>query len=228
MGLSPEELESLENLIAEIPKQRIQYQVDTSGIYLNATNQDQIRADMSITLEALIESELIPGIEQATTLLASMTDEQLAQLLTEPVQVYHSMAGVQLDLNTPIGFDDELPNTLGGEPFPAATTIEATNLVDDDGCVEITYRTTLDPELALPLLFESVARAFDLEDPNEQEHAELEAMVESFQIENLIVGQYDTATGLFYRVTATQTITDGSDEQVDTTVITDVTPLAAD
>ncbi|MCP5034779.1 MAG: hypothetical protein GY939_23480 [Actinomycetia bacterium] len=228
MGLPPEEAEAAEALIADIPKQRIQYQVDASGGYVGATNHEQIREDMNTAMEVLTQSELLPGIEQTAAFFDSMSDEQLAQLLTEPVQVYHSMAGLQLVLDAPIEFADELPNLLGGEPFPAITTIEVTNLVDDDGCVEITTHTTFDPELILPLLFESVAQAFGFEDPNEQEHAELEAMVESFQMENLIVGQFDTVSGYFYRVTATQHITSGTEERIDTDVITDVTPIAAD
>lgn len=53
---------------------------------------------------------------------------------------------------------------------------------------------------------------------------QLGVAAESFEIESLIVGQYDYASGYFRSITATQRLSDGLMERVDTKIIVDITP----
>ncbi|MEZ5246912.1 MAG: hypothetical protein R2707_17590 [Acidimicrobiales bacterium] len=221
LGIPAELLDEAAPLLAEVPPQRIRYRIGGERAWLGVTNPDEVRQAALDTIDIL--GEIIPAedlaLEQTRQLFAGMPDEALTQIFAEEPQVLHSLEGIELAVDEVLEFRDLLPNTLGGEPFPATTTIEILDLVDDDGCVAIQVRVVPDAEAFIPILMESLRQAF----PATATDTEIEDAAESFEIENLILGQYDYASGYFRSVTATQRISDGTSERVDTKIISDVT-----
>ena len=213
-------LDETAQFLARVPPQRIRYRIGEERAWMGATNPDEIRQVVLNTMEILGEDpEMEGGLEQALHFYANMPDENLTEMFTQEPKLLHSLEGIELAVDEVLEFSDMLPNTLGGEPFPATTTIEILDLVDEDDCVAIQMRVVPDSEVVASILTETLRQAF----PATATDAQVEAAVQSFEIENLIIGQYDYASGYFRKVTVTQRISDGTTEQVRIKIISDVT-----
>jgi hypothetical protein len=227
LELPPELVAQAVDLIDEVPQQRVSYRLDrASRRWLGVTNAEELRADVETTFGFLADSgQFAAGtLDDMSSAFAAMPDEGLALVFAQSMQAFHALEGVELEVGQPVEGPNESPNPVGGSPFPARSTVEITELIDVDGCVSIELRTEIDGEQALPLIMSSVRQLFpELEADTEQDQAELDALARSFDLEHLIVGQYDPGTGFFHRVTATRRIDNGVDHQANTIIITDVT-----
>lgn len=214
LGLSADDLDAL----GEIPPQRFEYRLGSDRLWLGADNTEEIRATALTTIDLLADSFDEQTLQQVRALYESMPDENLAQLFTEEPRLFHSLEGIALTIGTAAEAPELLPNALGGDPFPAITTVEIVDLVDGDGCVSIELRTVLDRDETDRILADTLEARFP-----DSSAADLESIMVGFEIENLVVAQYDAGSGFFRTVTGTQRTSDGSTERVDTKIITDVT-----
>ncbi len=221
LAIPPQLLDQAAPLLAEVPQQLIRYRLSENRTWLGVDNPEEIRQAALDTVDILgnILPTEVPALEQTRQLFATMPDENLGQIFSEEPQLLHSLEGLELAVDEVLEFRDLLPNALGGEPFPATTTIEVVDLIDGDGCVAIRMRVVPDSEDFVPILMETLRQSF----PATTTEEELGTALNSFEIENLIVGQYDYGSGFFRRITATQRFSDGTQERVDTKIITDVT-----
>lgn len=216
---SAETQAQLEELLAELPTQSIEYRIGSDREFLGVDNIADLRAQM---LDVIVLFEEIgvfddPEVQaRLTNLYESMDDATLTVMLAEPIQLLHFFEGAELVVGDEISGADELPNALGGPVIPAFTTVGLARMIDDDGCAEIVQTTTPDPSQFGQIMVESLIES-GLAPPD----APLDEAMLDFDVENRIVAQYDVAAARFRRVTATQTITVGDQTRVDTTILED-------
>lgn len=202
----------LEDLLEGAPKERIVYSVDDDRYFRAVENVDELRTAYGETFDLLVdagmsEAEVTAGRE----FLDGLSDDGVSQIFSERPMIYHALEGFELEVGQSRSGDDVLPNVFGGEPFPAVSTVGITNLVDDDGCVEVTMTVVVVPDEFIRILSESL----DLAGPPPDES--------DATIENTVIAQYDLHTGLLRSVSATQFIRIDGQERIDETTIRDVT-----
>ena len=221
-GISAGELEAIGLSLDDAPKQNILYRLSLEGVFIGVENVDEVRraaiATVDFMAEGLGEDR---NTQQVRLLLAQLGDEELASLFAEEPILFHLLDGVELGVDEKIEYSDLLTNALGGEPFPATSTVEMTALRDSDGCVEITLKTTPNPGELQRILFDSVANAFDVP----LDEADRDEFVESFSVENSVVVSIDHTTGVVQEVVATQEIAADGQTRLDTTTITRLTEV---
>jgi hypothetical protein len=182
-------------------------------------NVDEIRSEILEAADVLAEIGAIDDPTSLEEFYGNLSDDGIAQIFSERPITYHALDGFPLEVGQPLAFDDQLPNAFGGAPFPAMTTVEITNLVDADGCIEVTMTVVPDPEQFFPILEQSMRESGLVDEANPFDPATLEA-----DIVNTVVGQYDGATGFAKSVYASQLIEMDGERRLDETTIRDVTP----
>ncbi len=213
-------LEQADRLLDEAPRQLIRYRLSNDRVWLGVDNPDELRE--SVVAATSLLTELVGNdraSREAFEVLTRLPDENLEQLFAQEPQLLHFLEGFEVSVGEVVEFRDFIPNALGGEPFPATTTIKIADLVDSDGCVAIEVRTITDPEAFVDIMMQTLKETF----PAATTDDELESAATSFAVENLNVGQYDYESGFFRRVTSTQRISDGQEERIDTRIVLDVT-----
>ncbi len=217
-------LDQLTPLLAEVPRERIRYRLSEDRVWLEVDNPDEIRQAALDTLDLISPwlSTMDPAtfstdsVAQARELFATMPDEDLAQLFSQRPQLLHELEGIEIAVDAAYKFSGLLPNPFGGGPFPATTTIEVVDLIDEDSCVAIEMSVVPDPEDFARIAAETLRQTLATEE-------ELRATTDAFELETLVVGQYDHGSGFFRRLTATERVSFESEEIIETTIITDVT-----
>ncbi len=208
-----------EELADRFPSLALSYRIDELREWRGLTNVEQARGYLDSMFELIREIGDPDTADQVQTAFESLSDEDLAFAIAEDPLLYHTFEGLPFVVDEPVTGPDLLPNAFGGEPFPATTTIRVVELADPDGCTVMEMVVTPDPEELSRIIGESLRAAFDL--PEEQ----IEAIQAGFEVENRIIARYDHGTGLLIDLEARQLVSDGSTEQVETRVITDLGPL---
>jgi hypothetical protein len=206
-------------LLERLPRERIVYRLDDEAAFVGVENVEEIRSAYAEIADLLGEAQMSQSEAAARSLSDSLSDESVAQIFSERPMIYHALDGIVLDTGSPVTFADILPNPLGGEPYPATTTIEITDLGDADGCMEVTMTVLPDPDDFVRILAASMEAAGILEDPST-----FEVSAESAKIENTIVAKYDPTTGFAKSVYASQLIEFEGQRRFDETTIRDITP----
>ncbi|MEM9204445.1 MAG: hypothetical protein AAGC53_22620 [Actinomycetota bacterium] len=223
VGISSTMLARLGPALDALPHQRIEYRVDRDPYRIDVLNAPELRDNALRTIEIL--SAVFPNEESRTAaeqLYNGASDDGIAALFFNEPLLFHALEDGFFSVGDPVVFDDVMPNSLGGDPFPALTSIGVAELIDDEGCVAVEITTVPDPELLFPILFQTVEAAFG--DVDAQSDADIAMMAESFSIETRVTGQFDYGTGRFRRITSVTEIASGRDTRIDTTIITDVSP----
>ncbi len=219
LGLPDAVLGEAEEALARVPKVEIDYTLSARGFIESIDNTAEIRAAMTETLNLL--AELQPGdaaLLELTELYTQLPDEQIQVLFTEDVQLFHAFDGISLAVDNPLSGADLLPNSLGGAPFPAITTLAIDELAGDDGCVRVSIRTIPDPDRFAEIVAQTVADVFG-EDTVDGDSDPYDGM----SVENLIVATVDGRTGRVLRVDATQSIDLLGDSRTDRKTVSDIT-----
>ncbi len=214
LGLSPQVLDAVSQLVAAVPPQRIRYRLDPNRYWLGVDNPDEVRDSILLTLDAL-GPFLGDSTEQTKAIFAEMSDEALGVVFAEEPALMHVLEGIEFIVGEVVSYPDQLPNAFGGRPFPATTSFEVVDLVDADGCISIQQLTRPDPEQFAEIMAESLADAFGSSDDDAEQ--------ESLEIETRVIAQYDFGSGFFRRIQATRRINSGDEERLDTVIIVDVT-----
>jgi len=217
-GLPPE----LASTTGGVGMPAIEYRLSRQGVVGGVQNVGELRVALLSTLGLLAEraggaDSTIAGL---VSLYENLPDESLANLLTQTLVTFHAFDGIEVDVGSGVTFDGELPNWLGGPPFPAVTTLSVEEVVDQGGCVLLQIRTVPDSELFASAMAESLKGALEASDENAQE---VEAALEGFDIETTVIARIDATTGRAVEVTAETRVTDGTVTAVNSTVIRDVT-----
>lgn len=200
--------------LADLPLQDILYRVDNDGYFAGIQNTEEVR---SAALEALdVFAGVMPNDGSAQALenaYRSMGDEQIALTFAEETFLFHSMDGGLVEPGEVFEYDDLLPNSLGGEPFPATTTFSVTQLAGQGGCVEVSLITVPKGDEFARIMWETVEGTFGAP-------ADEAGVIDSFDVRSEIVASVDYASGQVRRIRATQEVTAGGQTRVETSTIT--------
>ena len=197
----------------QLPREHLVYLVDENGVFQSIQNIDEVRANTVKGLEFLASrasNSDVEAYEQTAAVFNSLGDAELGQIFGERAMVMHAFDGMLLNEGQEIQSPDVLPNSFGGEPFPAKTTITHLTGVDEDGCEVILISTTLDPEETTRIVSETIGEVFDVDSPQPQE---------IFDIQNTTVLQFDGGANEVRRITAQQVLTFQGETKTESVVI---------
>ncbi len=178
-----------------------------------------------------IQTQLVEILGETNEFWDLLDEEALGVLLTQDLELYHHFENVELTVGETLEVTEDIPHPFGGFVIPMISQYEITQLVDDDGCIEVEMKTEIaDRELFVNSMVEVMRETAELNgtEHSESDIAELEEMFQTMNLDRNIVGQYDAGTKSFKKIIATEVtsvIESGkteSEEEIKT--ILDLTP----
>jgi hypothetical protein len=142
---------------------RYELDVDPDGAIRRLRNwtevRDLARGATARLLELLrqrgVPSQTRSAISERINALYSSEQQILAYSLKEP-SLYHLAFGKRYELSTPITAHEQLPNALGGEPFPATTSFTLTRLDEPARQAVIEWKQTIEPAEARRIMLKTM------------------------------------------------------------------------
>ena len=126
------------------------YTTEAGGEFKSLINFNEVKGLMNKTLDELLKiqggKDMQPVIEQTKKVFASK--EGVEQLLMTDIQLLHNLYGGEYKLHEALKAETQLPNFLGGNPFPAILTINMTELDKQNKTCIITLNQVVDSEKA--------------------------------------------------------------------------------
>ncbi|HEX7277813.1 MAG TPA: hypothetical protein VF244_10605 [Acidimicrobiales bacterium] len=195
----PEEQAAVDQL-NELGQFSIEYSTDASGAFEQVENLEALRSQVDRVITALGESGL--GPEEIEKVREVMLSDSFAETtLMENIVAFHSPYGLVLDPEDSFTAPDELPNALGGRPFPATSSVRVVNPRDAEGCAVLEVVVTPEPGPMAEILAEAVAELTGDDGvgitPEE---------LGRFTVRNTIRYAYDPGSGWMVRVEMEQVI----------------------
>lgn len=126
------------------------YTTEASGEFKELINWSKVNTMVNKTLDELVKlypaNEMKNVLEQTRSVFSSK--EGMEQLLMKDMQLLHSIYGGEYTLHDKITAATQLPNFLGGNPFPAVLTIEMKKLDKINKTCHIIVEQVVDAEKA--------------------------------------------------------------------------------
>lgn len=212
LGASPAEAALLDSLTPP----RIEYSIDSSGIFESISNIAEMRSYLSNATTELVDTG---GLDAATAAQIQqsydgLSDEQFTISVGEEIAVFHEFDGFTIAPGSSEETSGVIPNPWGARPFDAAITVSAEPDFDSENCAAISIVTVPDPDSTPTVLAETVSEAFGVDG------AAADQVFEDFVVRNEVTVQLDVATSLLRRVTSTQSITTFGQQAIDTKSVT--------
>ncbi len=119
-------IEKLTKLVEGIT---FKYLTEQDGSFKELANYKEVQKAVNTSLDDFLK--MYPQkeramIEQVKTVFTSR--ESIEELIMKDVQLVHNLYGGEYKLHEKLNAETQLPNVLGGNPFPAVLTIEMTKL----------------------------------------------------------------------------------------------------
>jgi len=202
---------------------QIVLQLDHHGTITGVQNWQELRRETVKVMDALLAK--MPEAQKGSTESSLMlnfraqwdgmfrTKEQVEQLCTRDAKAYFMALGRSYTPNKPLTFAEQLPNPLGGEPFPAHATIALKAFDKRSGQAFLTKRQTADPEQASRIM-ESMVKEMSVRQGKKPPERQLPNTI---VIEDHAEIAVDVNTGWVTRLTRTQSMNLGTRSQRDTT-----------
>lgn len=211
---------SVETWMGDLPPHRLRYALSGDRVDVRAVDIDSLRIEAEWLADGVELFDSTWAADQLRADFAAMEDQEVGDFFLGLPALFHAFEGLQLSFGRPIEYSTTLPNSLGGPEFPALTTIELTDLVDEDGCVAVHMRTLPDPDHFADLLAESFRLALPF-----LSDAEIEtrvAEVAALDISDSYSAQFDVHTRRFHQIHATRRTSDGTFVWLERTGIVDI------
>lgn len=117
----------------------VKYKTTEVGAFVEILNWEEISEMMKTALDIVIEEkskgENSAEMKEALKPFRAMfeTKAGIEQVLLKELQYFHFPFGFEFDQNTPLDYEDELPNVLGGKPLraDARLAVESVNFEDN-------------------------------------------------------------------------------------------------
>lgn len=126
------------------------YKVSELGEFQELVNWAEVQASVIKILDKLIEKSgnpsLQPVLRQARKVFSSK--ESIEMLIMKDIQLFHSVYGGEYLLKQKMVGETELPNILGGNPFPATVEVELYELDQKNNICKISVLQTIDKQKA--------------------------------------------------------------------------------
>lgn len=139
---------------------KVIYKTDELGIFKELVNWEEMQSYLYKGLDK-VEKEF--GDNQAAKAVVKQfkgiysTRESIESTLRD-IQLYHTPYGAEYKLNEPITAETQLPNILGGDPFPARLEIQMTVLKPKENYCKIVTKQEIDKERASKIIFEFIKK----------------------------------------------------------------------
>lgn len=212
--------EAVETWMSGLPPHRFRYELSQDRVDVRAVEVESLRLEAGRLADGVELFESPGAASDLRTDFASMDDQELGDFFVDNPFLFHAFEGVELSFGRPIEYPTTLPNALGGPAFPALTSIELTDLVDDDGCVAVRMRTVPDPAHFADLLADSFRAAVPHLSDSEI-HTRV-AAIAALDISDTYRAQFDVHTRRFHQIHATRRTSDGTFVWLERTGILDI------
>jgi hypothetical protein len=136
------------------------FKTDEMGSFTELVNWKEIQNFIYKALDMLKTEYNDPSIDAAVNEVRKIysSKESIEQVLIKEIQLYHTLYGGEYKLKENISIETQLPNVLGGEPFPAFLEIEMTSLVPSKNTCIITMTQKLDDEKTTKIILDWVEK----------------------------------------------------------------------
>ena len=128
---------------------KVIYTTDETGMFDSIVNYSEIRKFIDASIDAIgKEMGATSDSSKALDLIRGIfaTRQSIEQLAMKDISLFHSPYGVEYSLRHPQSIDTEVPNFLGGEPFPAIVTLGLRKVDKKNDRANIYIRQKLDKE----------------------------------------------------------------------------------
>lgn len=129
---------------------RIVYTTDENGSFAAVSNLAEIQASMNKAFEVLIKpGQLTPEAEMLTKELKRVLSnkESIEALVLKEVQLFHNPYGAEFNIKRQYA-EAELPNVLGGPPFPAVLSSQLITVAGNKQTFTVETTTEVDKKMA--------------------------------------------------------------------------------
>lgn len=109
---------------------KIVYKTDENGSFTKVENLKEIQTFISKSVDVLIARNSDPKYKTVLEQLRKSfsTEQAIETVFLREVRLYHTPYGNIYKLKEKISYEQQLPNVITGDPFPAFTTLELTTL----------------------------------------------------------------------------------------------------
>jgi hypothetical protein len=204
---------------------QIVLQIDPRGTITGVQNWKELKGETLKVLDAVLANTPDSQKENTEYLLMSKlraqwetmfgTKEQIERLCTRDARIYFMVLGRAYIPDKPLTYDDQLPNPLGGEPFPARTTIALKTFDNQSGQALLTKNQTTDPQHALRIM-ESMVKEMSARQGKKAPERQLSKAI---AMEDHVEIAVDVNMGWVTKLTRTQSVLLGTRTQTDVTSI---------
>lgn len=152
------ELETFNNLLTQL---KVIYSVTETGAYDSLINYEELKKYISEMLDELSKlsdnkKDMSATLTQYLPLLKSK--EGIESIFLKDIQTYHAPYGIEYSTKEPQTYETELPNVLGGDPFPAVVTLTLNKVDIPNDLAVIDISQDVDKEKAVKLMKEFFVR----------------------------------------------------------------------
>ncbi len=139
------------------------YKTDEMGTFKELVNWKKLQNSVYDALDKIAKEFNSPQVDAALNQVKSVysTKESIEQIVIRDVQLFHSLYGGEYKLKEKIVSETQLPNFLGGDPFPAIVTIEMTELKPKDNYCKIQILQSIDKAKATKVISDWVEKVSD-------------------------------------------------------------------
>lgn len=152
---------TVEKLIKLTQGINFKYRTSELGEFQELLNWEEVQSAVSKTINKLItetkDSKLAGIFEQTKNVFSSK--ESIEQIIMKDIQMLHGIYGGEYKLKQKISVDTELPNFLGGEPFPAILNIDMYELDQKQALCKIEISQTIDKDKAAKIISDWLNKA---------------------------------------------------------------------
>ncbi len=141
---------------------RLDMLTDDFGSVAGLENKDEVAAHYRMTIDRMIRAFKKMGLSsdasaqlQAGVAHLAEPDWVEATALNEP-SLFYAASGGQYELGVPLEYEDNLPNPLGGRPFPSKAHFLLLEVNPDDRRAVVEWRQSLDPGTTTAIMRETM------------------------------------------------------------------------
>lgn len=214
----------LRQVVGLMKGMQIVLQLDQRGTIKGVQNWEALRGETLKAMDTLlakmpasskenIDHTLISNLRaQWETMFA--TKEQVEQLCTRDARIYFIALGRRYVLTEPYEYNDQLPNPLGGDPFPTRARIIMKTFDRQSGQAVLSWNQTTDSKQVARIL-ESMIKDLGARRGKKSQEGELSKVIALNDDAEIVV---NANTGWVTELTRTQSVALGTRTQKDTTI----------
>ena len=146
---------NLDGITAHFTGMKIIYKTDETGAFQGLVNYGEIQQHVNNTFDELKKKS--SGNKVYDSMIQKVkpffqSRESIEQLIIRDIALFHSAFGAEYSFGKNQQFETELPNFLGGDPFPALLTLYLVKKDKQKDVATVAFDMELDMEKSLDLI----------------------------------------------------------------------------